>query len=396
MEQEKDITELGVKLIAEAEGMTGDIVDWRRSLHQFPELGLEEHMTAGKIEGILSSLPGVEVIRGFGLPTCVIGVIGSDRASGALAFRAEIDAVEVKEETGLPFSSYDHRVSHAQGHDAHMASLLGAAALLSDHRASLKHPVVFIFQPAEEGKGGGRLLAEAGLIERFNIDRMLCVHWMPQLPYGVICTKRGGITSFSSKIHIGIYGQGGHGATPHLTSDPLFLAAQIQVELQSMITREIDPEKAVVVSFGRIEAGDVYNVIAEETHLWGTVRCADRDTHGYLQRRIEELVKGAARLHRLAASVEYTLNYDQVVNNASIISSVFKVGTALIGSDAMRLMPAPLLVGEDFSFYSQIVPSCLMFLGTGMEYGLYHARYDIPENLLPFAAAWGAYLGLSV
>lgn len=388
--------ELGIKLIAEAEGMTSDLVDWRRGLHQFPELGLEEHMTAAKIEGILSSLPGVEVIRGFGLSTCVIGVIGADRASGALAFRAEIDAVEVKEETGLPFSSYDHRVSHAQGHDAHMATLLGTAALLADHRASLTRPVVFIFQPAEEGKGGARFLIEAGLLERFNIERMLCVHWMPQLPYGVICTKRGGITSFSSKTHIGLYGQGGHGATPYLTSDPLFLAARIQIELQGMITREINPEKAAVVSFGRVEAGDVYNVIAEETHLWGTVRCTDKKTQIFMQNRIEELVKGMARLNHLAASVEYTLNYDQVVNDETMVSEIFKVGTALIGNDAMELMTAPLLVGEDFSFYSKLVPSCLMFLGTGMEYGLYHARYDIPENLLPFAAAWGAYLGLTI
>ncbi len=392
----QDVTELGVKLIAEAEGMTSDLVDWRRSLHQFPELGLEEHMTASKIEGILSSLPGVEVIRGFGLPTCIIGRIGADTAGGAMAFRAEIDAVEVKEETGLPFSSYDHRVSHVQGHDAHMACLLGTAALLADHRASLKRPVVFIFQPAEEGKGGARLLIEAGLLDQFNINKMLCIHWMPQLPYGMICTKRGGITSYSSKIHIGLSGQGGHGATPHLTSDPMYLAAQIQIALQGMLTREVSPEKAAVISFGRIEAGDVYNVIAEETHLWGTVRCADREAQRFLQFRIEELVKGMARLHHLAASVEYTLNYDQVVNSEALVSDIFKVGTALIGSEAMQLLPAPLLVGEDFSFYSELVPSCLMFLGTGMEYGLYHARYDIPENLLPFAAAWGAYLGLSL
>lgn len=392
----KDVAELGVKLIAQAEGMAGDLVDWRRSLHQFPELGLEEHMTASKIEGILSSLPGVEVIRGFGLPTCVIARIGGGMAGGATAFRAEIDAVEVREETGLPFSSYDHRVSHVQGHDAHMASLLGVAALLADHRASLKRPVVFIFQPADEGRGGARLLIEAGLIEKFNIDKMLCVHWMPQLPYGVICTKHGGITSISSKIHIGIEGQGGHGAAPHLASDPLFLAAQIQVALQGMLTREVNPEQTAVISFGRIEAGDVYNVIAEETHLWGTVRCADRETHRFLQFRTDELVRGMARLYHLAASVEYTLNYDQVINNEALVSDIFKMGTALFGNEAMRLMTVPLLVGEDFSFYSNLVPSCLMFLGTGMEYGLYHARYDIPENLLPFAAAWGAYLGLSL
>lgn len=394
--QVTDAEELGIKLLAHAEGMTADLVDWRRSLHQFPELGLEEQMTAGKIERILSSLPGVEVIRGFGLPTCVIGRIGGDIPGGAIAFRAEIDAVEVKEETGLPFSSYDHGVSHLQGHDAHMASLLGTTVLLADHAAALKHPVIVIFQPAEEGRGGARLLIEAGLIEEFNIEKMLCVHWVPHLPYGVICMKSGGVTSFSSKIHIGLSGQGGHGATPFLTSDPLYLSAQIQIAIQGMITREVNPEKAAVVSFGRIEAGDVYNVIAEETHLWGTLRCFDSETHRFLQNRIEELVKSMARLNHLAASVEFTLNYDQVINNDALVSDIFSVGTALIGSETMQVMSSPLMAGEDFSFYSQLVPSCLMFLGTGMEYGLYHSRYDIPENLLPFAAAWGAYLGLSL
>jgi amidohydrolase len=385
---------VGAKLLSDAEEIANDLAEWRRTFHQFPELGLEEHITANKIEGILSSFPGMEVFKGFGLPTCVIGRLGGDLPGGALACRAEIDAVEVKEDTGLPFSSYDNRVSHAQGHDAHMASLLGAAKLLCERREELRRPALFIFQPAEEGKGGAQHLIDAGLIENFNIETMLCLHWIPHLPYGQVITNKGGVTAYSSKLHIGLSGQGGHGATPYLASDPLFLAAQIQVALQGMITREINPEKTVVLSFGRIEAADVYNVIAEETHLWGTLRSTERETHRQLKSRIEEVVKGMARIARVAASVEYMLDYNQAVNNESLVSDIFKYGTALIGSDAMDLLRSPLLVGEDFSFYSEQIPSCLMFLGTGMEYGLYHARYDIPENLLPFAAAWSAYLAL--
>jgi amidohydrolase len=386
--------DLGVKLLSEAERMTDEIIDCRRTFHQFPELGLEEYMTAGRIEGFLQDLPGMEVFKGFGLHTCVIGRLGGDLPGGALAFRAEIDAVEVREDTGLPFSSYDNRVSHVQGHDAHMASLLGAAALICQHREILKRPVVFIFQPAEEGKGGARHLLEADLIGAFNIEKMLCVHWVPHLPYGQVITNKGGVTAFSSKIHIGLTGPGGHGPTPYLTSDPVYLSAELQLALQGMITREVNPEKTVVLSFGRMEAAEVYNVIAEETHLWGTLRATDRETHKFLKLRIEEIAKGMARLSHIAASVEYMLDYNQVINNESLVSDVFKYGTALIGSDAMELLRSPLLLGEDFSFYSEQIPSCLMFLGTGMEYGLYHARYDIPENLLPFASAWSAYLGL--
>ncbi|MDR3279133.1 MAG: amidohydrolase [Synergistaceae bacterium] len=387
-------SQTGIKLLAEAEGIARDLVEWRRSFHQFPELGMEEHMTSSKIEGLLSSLPGVEVTKGFGLSTCVIGKIGADLPGGALAFRTEIDAVEVREDTGLPFSSYDDRVSHVQGHDAHMAAMLGAAFLLSDHRAQLKHPVVFIFQPADEGKGGSRYLLDAEIKERFNIERMLCVHWVPYLPYGQVFTNKGGVTAITNKLHIGLLGQGGHGSTPHLTSDPLYLSALIQIALQSIITREVDPQKTSVLSFGRIDAAEVYNVIAEEVDLWGTLRTVDRETHRFLRRRIEDVVRGMAHMAHISASVEYTLDYGQVMNDDKLVSDIFKVGTALLGSDAMCLLQNPLLVGEDFCYFAERIPSCMMFLGTGMEYGLYHSRYDIPENLLPFASAWGAYLAL--
>ncbi|MDR3322001.1 MAG: amidohydrolase [Synergistaceae bacterium] len=385
---------VGVKLLSDAESRTDDLVEWRRAFHQFPELGLEEHMTASKIEEILSAMPEMEVVKGFGLPTCVIGRLGGELPGGALAFRAEIDAVEVKEDTGLPFSSYDNRVSHVQGHDAHMASLLGTAALICERRTMLRRPVIFIFQPAEEGKGGAQHLIEAELIKMFNIEKMLCVHWVPHLPYGQVITNKGGVTAYSSKIHIGLTGPGGHAPTPYLTADPMFLSAGIQIALQGLITREVNPEKTVVLSFGRVEAADVYNVIAEETHLWGTLRATDPEVHRLLKSRVEEVVKGMARLAHIAASVEYTLDYNQVVNNENLVSDIFKYGTALIGSDSMELLRSPLLVGEDFSFYSERIPTCLMFLGTGMEYGLYHSRYDIPENLLPFASAWSAYLAL--
>jgi amidohydrolase len=387
---------VGAKLLSEAEGIAGDLVEWRRYFHQFPELGMEEHMTSNKIESLLSSMPGMEVIKGFGLSTCVIGRIGGDLPGGALAFRAEIDAVEVREDTGLPFSSYDESVSHVQGHDAHMASLLGAASLLSDHRESLKHPVVFIFQPADEGKGGSRYLLDAGLHEKFGIEKMLCVHWVPYLPYGQVFTNEGGVTAFTNKLHIGLSGQGGHGATPYLTSDPLYLSAMIQVTLQSILIREVSPQKTAVLSFGRIEAAEVYNVIAKEVNMWGTLRTTDRDTNRFLKRRIEDVVRAMAHIAHISASVEYTLDYGQVVNDGKLVSGIFEAGVAFIGGEGVCLLKDPLLVGEDFCYFAERIPSCMMFLGTGMEYGLYHARYDIPENLLPFASAWGAYLALSL
>jgi len=388
----KRTREAGEKLLTEAEHIAPDLVEWRRSFHQFPELGLDEHMTSSKIEALLSAMPGMEVIKGFGLPTCVIGRIGSSLPGGALALRSEIDAVEVREETGLPFSSYHEGISHVQGNDAHMASMLGTAMLLSEHRDDLTRPVVFIFQPADEGKGGSKYILEAGVLEKFDIKRMLCVHWIPYLPYGQVFTNKGKVTAFTNKLHIGLSGEGGHGSTPYLTSDPLYMSAIMQISLQSILTREVDPQRTAVLSFGRIEAAEIYNVIAREVNLWGTLRTTDRETHRFLRRRVEDVIRSQAHMAHIAASVEYTLDYSPVVNDDEMVSDVFKVGTALLGSDVICPLQAPLLTGEDFCYFSERVPSCMMFLGTGMEYGLYHARYDIPENLLPFAAAWGAYL----
>ncbi|MCL2684030.1 MAG: M20 family metallopeptidase [Synergistaceae bacterium] len=390
----KKAREMGEKLLGEAERIAPELVEWRRNFHQFPEMGLDEHMTSGKIETLLSAMPGMEVVKGFGLPTCVIGRIGGHLPGGALALRVEIDAVEVKEATGMPFSSYDDRVSHVQGHDAHMAYLLGTAMLLSERRESLTRPVVFIFQPADEGKVGSKYLLEAGILEQFDIKRMLCIHWIPYLPYGQVFTNKGGVTAFTNKLHIGLSGEGGHGSTPNLTHDPLYMSALLQITLQSILTREVDPQKTAVLSFGRIEAADVYNVIAEEVNLWGTLRTTDRETHRFLRRRMEDVIRASAHMWHIAASVEYTLDYSPVVNDDEMVSDIFKIGTALLGSDGMCPLQAPILTGEDFCYFSERVPSCMMFIGTGMEYGLYHARYDIPENLLPFAAAWGAYLAI--
>ena len=392
--EKKKAREMGGKLLTEAENMALDLAEWRRSFHQFPELGLDEHMTSGKIEDALSEMPGMEVIKGFGLPTCVIGRIGGDLPGGALALRSEIDAVEVMEETGLPFASYHEGISHVKGNDAHMASMLGTATLLSEHRDKLKRPVIFIFQPADEGKGGSKYLLEAGVLEQFDIKKMVCLHWIPYLPYGQIFTNKGKVTAFTNKLHIGLSGEGGHGSTPHLTRDPLYISAIIQICLQSVLTREIDPQKAALLSFGRIEASEVYNVIAREVHLWGTLRTTDRETQRFLRRRMEDVIRSQAHIAHIAASVEYTLDYSPVVNDDEMVSDVFKVGTALLGSDGICLLQSPIMTGEDFCYFSENIPSCIMFLGTGMEFGLYHARYDIPENLLPFAAAWGAYLGL--
>ena len=387
----------GARLLDEADEFKNEMRDWRRDFHQYPELAFEENVTAAKIANILRSIDGVKVIMGFKLPTCVIGVIGEDKPGPALLLRASMDALAVDEETNLPFSSCIPGVMHVCGHDAHMASMLGAARLLAKHRDALKHKVVILFQPAAEGKGGAKLLVEAKLLEKFDIGHCIGIHWWPELPYGDLYLRRGVMTALSDRIHIDIRGVAGHAAAPHMTVDPVTIAAHTIVAVQTMLTREVDPRAPVVVSFGQVEAGFAYNVIPEQANLWGTLRAFDPKTRDFVQRRLEEMAPAVAKAFRGLASVEYTRNYGQVENDPDFTGKLLReAAEPFFGEDGIKTLESPLLFGEDFSFFSSCVPSVFMLIGTGLEYALHHPAYDIPESMLPFSAAWEAYLALTI
>ncbi len=385
---------MGASLLERAEKFHADLQDWRRDFHQFPELAFEENITASKITNILKALPGMEVICGLGAPTCVVGVLGGDIPGPALMLRATMDAVAAEEQTGLSFSSCIPGVMHGCGHDAEMASLLGAAAVLAQIPEELEQRVVFLFQPAGEGRSGAKSLADMNFINKFNIGHCACVNWAPELPYGELFSKRGVITALSDRIHIDIRGASGHGAEPHLAVDPVTIAANIIMTTQALLSREVDPREPVVVSFGQVEAGSAYNIIPEQANLWGTLRAFDSKTRDFVQSRIEAMVPGIAKAMRGLASVEYTRNYAQVENNLDMLDSLLRIGVPFFGEDGIKMLDRPMLSGEDFSFFSQSVPSVFMLIGTGLEYPLHHPRYDVPESMLPFAAAWNAYMAL--
>ncbi|MCX7828832.1 MAG: M20 family metallopeptidase [Thermanaerothrix sp.] len=394
--KEDDMCDLGPELLAEAQGVGELMVSWRREFHQFPELAFEENITASRITQALSSMKGMRVFTGLGVPTSVVGLLRGDIDRPALVLRAEMDALPLEEETGLPFSSSMPGVMHACGHDAHMASLLGCAMLLSNRAEQLERPVIFLFQPAEEGRGGAKALVDGGLFRRFKVDTVLGVLMWPHLPYGYLATRKGVMTALSDRIHVEIRGVGGHAATPHATVDPVVAASHVVVGIQSLISREVDPLEGVVISFGQMEAGYAYNVIPENAHLWGTLRAFNTKVRDYLKERLEEMVPLIARAHRARASVEYVKNYPSVHNDPDCVERVMGAAKRFFGADSIRDLEHPLLSGEDFSFYSMEVSSCLMLLGTGMECGLHHPRYDIPEELMPLMAAWEAFLAVTL
>ncbi len=396
MSDNSGLSALGAQLLAEAENISEEMRDWRRDFHQFPELAFEENITASKITRVLDSIEGMEVISGFAIPTSVIGILGKDLPGPAILLRSCMDALAVEEETGLSFSSCMPGLMHACGHDAHMASLLGAARVLSFHRDELKRKVVLLFQPAGEGKGGARILVENRFLETFNIGNAASLHWWSEIPYGELFLRKGVLTALSDRIHIDIRGTAGHAAEPHMTIDPITISSHIVIAIQTMLTREIDPRDPVVVSFGQIEAGYAYNVIPEQVNLWGTLRAFSPKTRDFVQSRIETVAPAIAKAFRGLASVEYTRNYGQVENDSEMVDKVVNVGIPFFGEDGIKMLERPLLSGEDFSFFSSCVPSVFMLMGTGLEYGLHHPRYDIPENMLPFSAAWESYMALTL
>ncbi len=385
---------LGAQLLQEAEKISFEMQEWRREFHQFPELAFEENITASKVARVLGSIDGMRVITGFAMPTCVIGIFGDDIPGPAIAVRACMDAIAVEEETELSFSSCMPGVMHACGHDAHMASLLGAAKILSLHLKELKHRVVFLFQPAGEGKGGAKILVQNRFLEDFNIGDCLGFHWWPELPYGELYMRRGVISALSDRIHIDIRGTAGHAAKPHIAVDPVMIAAHIMITIQTMLTREVDPRDPVVVSFGQVESGFAYNAIPEQANLWGTLRAFDPKIRDFVQDRIETMAPAIAKAFRGLASVEYTRNYGQVENDPGLVDDIIRIGVPFFGEDCIKMLERPLLSGEDFSFFSSCVPSVFMLMGTGLEYALNHPRYDVPESMLPFSAAWEAYMAL--
>lgn len=391
----EELTSLGEALLTEAEKDTAELVTLRRTLHQFPELAMDEHLTASKIAEALQGLPNVRLIRGFAIETSVIAVIREDIEGDAILLRAAMDGEQVMEETGLDFASCDPNVCHSSGHDAEMTALVGTVKLLSRFADKLTKRVVVLFEPACEGRNGARTLMENDFLSHFGITSAFAVNWSQEFPYGTLCLRDGAITAISDKIHIDVIGTAGHAAEPHLAVDPIMISANILVAIQTMLAREIDPRDVAVVSFGKIEAGSTYNIIPGFAGLWGTIRTFNPDVRDFVQSRIETLAPAIAKANRGIASVEYTRNYPNVSNDKELVKNIIKKAIPFFGKDGIKWLDHPVLSGEDFSYISSAVPSVMMMLGTGKEYPLHHPRYDIPESMLTFAAAWGAYLLLN-
>src|SRR5215468_10229138 len=320
-------------IINRAADLVGEITLWRRDLHEYPELGYDVDRTAGIVAEKLKAFGCDEVVPGIG-KTGVVGVIhGRKRGSGrVLGLRADMDALPLEEITGLPYASKTKGKMHACGHDGHTAMLLGAAKYLAETR-NFDGTAVVIFQPAEEGGAGGLAMVKDGLMDRFGIGEVYGMHNYPGLPVGQFAIRPGPLMAAADMLFIDIEGVGGHAARPHFSVDTVLVGAQIVNQIQSIVARNVDPLKSAVISICMFQAGHTDNVIPRTAHLRGTARSLSPDVRDLLEKRLQEVVEGTARLYGAKATLTYKRDYPVLRNHEQQTAFAAGVAAGIVGAD---------------------------------------------------------------
>jgi amidohydrolase len=364
-----------------------EIKEWRRDFHAHPELRYDVHRTAGSVAEKLKSFGCDEVVPGIGR-TGVVGVIRG-RKSGAkvIGLRADMDALPLEEETGLPYKSTVPGKMHACGHDGHTAMLLGAAKYLAETR-NFAGTAVVIFQPAEEGGAGALAMVKDGLISRFGIQEVYGMHNYPGLPIGQFAIRPGTMMAAADHLQIEIEGKGGHAARPHLSIDTILVGAQMINQLQSIVARNVDPLEAAVVSVCMFQAGHTDNVIPQHAVLRGTARSLTPEVRELLHLRIGEVVEGTARLYGATAKVTYTNGYPVVVNHERQTAFAADVAREIAGKDKVDIDVPPVMGAEDFAFMLAERPGAFIFVGNGDSAGLHHPAYDFNDETIPVGTSY--------
>jgi amidohydrolase len=369
-------------LLNRAFEMQPEIAAWRQELHMKPELMFDVHETARFVENKLRSFGCDEVLTGLGR-TGVVGLIRGRHGEGpVIGLRADMDALPILEETQLPYASKVVGRMHACGHDGHTAMLLGATRHLCDTR-NFRGAVAVIFQPAEEGGGGGHEMVKDGLMERFAIERVFGMHNMPGIPAGEFAVRPGAIMAAMDEIYITIKGRGGHAAMPHMAIDPVFIGAQIITALQGIVARNADPLDSLVVSVTKFHSGDVINVIAPTAELAGTVRALSKAMRDVAEVRIRETVEGVASALGGEAEFIYRRRYPVTVNHVAETTLAAAVAREVVGATNVNGDVRPLMVAEDFAFMLETRPGAFILIGNGDSAYCHNPNYDFNDAIIP-------------
>ncbi|EOI03126.1 amidohydrolase [Enterococcus moraviensis ATCC BAA-383] len=370
-----------------------DMIKWRRHLHRHPELSFHEVETAKYIKKVLADFPNLEVSSLT--ENSVIALLKGSKPGKTIALRADIDALPIVEEADVDFPSENPGVMHACGHDTHTAMLLGAVKVLSTMQDKIAGTVKFIFQPAEEEPpGGAKLLVEAGVMD--DVDMVFGLHIAPNIPVGMIGTRKGPASAASDVFTLKIQGKGSHGSTPELSVDPIMIGVEIINNLNNIVSRNISPFDNAVISIGEFNAGKTANVIPDTAQIQGTVRTNNKEVRVSIQKRIEAIIDGICKMYDATYDLDYLLGYSEVNNDSDATDLVLAAAEKVVGKE--RIFEAPKMMGgEDFSAYTDVKPGSFFILGGGTAaqgcgYMNHHPKFKIMEDCFPVGSGMHAQL----
>lgn len=364
-----------------------EIVELRHEIHRNPELGYEEQGTAERVMAQLSCVDGLDIRTGMA-ETGIVATLGAEKKGPCVALRADMDALPIEETGDVPYKSAVTGKMHACGHDGHTSCLAGAARVLGQMADELDGPVKFIFQPAEEGGGGGLRMCEEGALEDPKVDAIFGIHGWPQLPQGEVGLQAGALLAASDQFDITIEGVGGHAAFPHLGVDPIIIASQVISAAQSIVSRTTDPLQSAVVTFAQIVAGTTYNIIPQSALMKGTIRTLDEGVRRATHRKLEEIATGVAEGMGARAIVDVRDGYPVTYNDETAAAFVERVFEGDLGKQLTHVPIAPVMGGEDFAYYAEKVPATFVALGVRPRDrdtypNLHQSDYDFHDDAVP-------------
>ena len=377
-----------MELIKELIERQPEMQKWRRDIHAHPEIAFEEHRTAKFVAEKLKDF-GLEVETGIA-GTGVVGTLKKGTGNRSIGLRADLDALLINEANEFEYKSKIPGKMHACGHDGHTTMLLGAAEYLSI-KGNFDGTIHFIFQPAEENEGGGKVMVDQGLFEKYPVEAVYGMHNIPGMPVGSFAVKPGPIMASFDIFNLRIIGKGGHAAMPQTTIDPILIGTKIVDSYQSIVSRYINPQEPVVLSVTQFHGGDAYNVIPNEIEIKGTVRCFSSTVQASVEEKMEKIASSICSAYGAKSNFEYERRYPATVNSPDEVETSLKVAKGISGDDMVNSSPTPSMGSEDFAFMLQEKPGSYIWIGNGDEKGscmLHNPGYDFNDEILPIGATY--------
>lgn len=377
-----------MEIIKELEELQPEMQSWRRDFHAHPEIAFEEHRTAQIVAEKLESF-GIEVETGLA-GTGVVGTLKKGTGNRSIGLRADLDALLINEANDFEHKSKTPGKMHACGHDGHTTMLLGAAKYLAE-KGDFDGTITFIFQPAEENEGGGKVMIEDGLFDKYPVESVFGMHNIPGMPVGTFAMKSGPIMASFDIFNLKIIGKGGHAAMPHTAIDPIIIGTKIVDAYQSIVSRYIDPQEPVVLSVTQFHGGDAYNVIPNEIEMKGTVRCFSSKVQESIENQMEQITSSICSAYGADYELGYERRYPATINTAEEVTISEKVAKEISGDEMVHTSPTPSMGSEDFAFMLQERPGSYIWIGNGDGEGscmLHNPGYDFNDEILPIGATY--------